>query len=63
MKIILMLLFLSDFWLSIVNLKKRKSLKKELNKESMLVVCHPKKWLNFSMSKDEKKEIETIFTG
>ena len=62
MKIILMLLFLSDFWLSIVNLKKRKSLKKELNKESMLVVRHPKKWLNFCMSKDEKKEIETIFT-
>ena len=57
-----MLLFLSDFWLSIVNLKKRKSLKKELNKESMLVVRHPKKWLNFCMSKDEKKEIETIFT-
>ena len=62
MKIILMLLFLSDFWLSIVNLKKLKSLKKELNKESMLVVRHPKKWLNFCMSKDEKKEIETIFT-
>ena len=62
MKIILMLLFLSDFWLSIVNLKKRKSLKKELNKESMLVVRHPKKWLNFCMPKDEKKEIETIFT-
>ena len=57
-----MLLFLSDFWLSIVNLKKRKSLKKELNKESMLVVRHPKKWLNFCMSKDEKKEIETIFS-
>ena len=28
----------------------------------MPIVWHPKKWENFCMSEDEKKEIETIFT-
>ena len=39
-----------------------KALKKELNEELMLVVWHPKKWWDFSMSEDKKKEIEPIFT-
>ena len=28
----------------------------------MPVVWHPKRWWNFCMSEDEKKEIEPIFT-
>ena len=27
----------------------------------MSIALHPKKWWNFCMSEDEKKEIDTIF--
>ena len=37
-KIALKLLFISDFWLGISNLKKLKALKKQLNEELMLVM-------------------------
>ena len=47
-------------WL--IKFEKRKPLKKELNEELMLVAWHPRKWWNFCMSEDEKKEIEPIFT-
>ena len=46
------------FWLGILNLKKDKGLKKELNEELMLIAWFPRKWWNFCMSEDQKKEIE-----
>ena len=45
-----------------IKFEKRKALKKELNEELIPIVWHPKKWRNFCMSEDEKKEIEPIFT-
>ena len=27
----------------------------------MPIACHPKRWRNFRMSEDEKKEIDPIF--
>ena len=45
-----------------IKFEKRKALKKELNKELMPIVWHTKRWWNVCMSKDEKKEIEPIFT-
>ena len=62
MKKILILLFLSDFWLGIVNLKKRKALKKKISEELMKTAWHPKRWWNCCVSENEKKEIEPVFT-
>ena len=59
---ILMLLFISVFWLGILNLKSVKHLKKELNEELMPIVWDPKRRQNFCISEDEKKEIEPVFT-
>ena len=61
MKMILILLLLSDFWLVIVNLKNAKQLKK-ISEELMPIVWHPKRWWNFCLSDNERKEIEPIFT-
>ena len=58
-KMILILLFLSDFWLGILNSKN--ALKKELNEELMPIAWHLKRWWNFCVSKDEKKEIDPMF--
>ena len=52
---------LSDFWLGIVNLKNARHLKK-ISEDLMSIACFPKRWCNFCMSEDEKKEIEPIFT-
>ena len=49
MKMILIILFLSDFLLGI-------------SEESIPIVWHSKRWWNFCMSEDEKKEIKPIFT-
>ena len=59
----LKLFFISDFSLGLLNLKfeKRKALKKDLNEESMIVAWHPKRWWNFSMSEDKKKEMQQVF--
>ena len=46
---ILIILFLSDFLLGI-------------SEESIPIVWHSKRWWNFCMSEDEKKEIKPIFT-
>ena len=54
--------FLSDLWLDILNLKKRKALKTKINEELMPIAWHPKRWWNFGMSEDEKKEIKSFFT-
>ena len=58
---ILILLFLPDFWFGILNLKNAKHLK-SLNEELIPIALHPKKWWNVCMSEDEKKQIELIFT-
>ena len=44
-----------------IKFEKRKALKKDINEELMLVAWHPKRWWNFCMSEDEKKQIEPIF--
>ena len=51
---------LSEFWHGTLNFKKMKHLKK-IREELMPVVRYPKKWSDFYMSEDEKKEIEPIF--
>ena len=33
-----------------------------ITKELMPIAWHPKRWWNFYMSENEKKEIEPIFT-
>ena len=62
MKMILLLLFLSEFWLGILILKNEKQLK-NISEELMPIAWHPKKWLNFCISKDERKKTEPIFTN
>ena len=61
MKMILILLFLSNFWLGILNLKNAKDLK-NISEKLMPRSWYPKRWRNFCMSEDEKKEIESSFT-
>ena len=53
---------ISDFWHGVVNLKNAKHLTKKVSEELMPIEWHPKRWWNFCMSEDEKKEIEPIFT-
>ena len=53
---------LSDCWLRIVNLRKRKILNKELNGEIMLVVWHPRRWWNSCMSQKRERGTEPTFT-
>ena len=57
MKMILILLFLSDFWHGIINLKTVKHLKnkKKITEKLMPIEWHSKTWWNFCMSEDEKK--------
>ena len=45
-----------------IKFDKRKALTKELHEKLMLIAWHPKRWWNSCVSKDEKKEIEPIFT-
>ena len=44
-----------------IKFEKRNALKKELNEELIPITWHPKRWWNFYLSKDYKKEIEPIF--
>ena len=62
MKMILILLFMSDFWLGLMNLKNAKHLKKKITKELMPIAWHLKRWWNFCLLENEKKEIESVFT-
>ena len=55
MKVILILLFLSDIWLGIVNLKNTKRIKK-IDVELMPISCHPKRWWSFFTSENEKNK-------
>ena len=50
MKKIPILLFLSGFWLVILN-----------TKDLMSVAWHPKRWWDWCVSEDEKKEIDPMF--
>ena len=61
MKMSLVLLFMSEFWRAILNLKKRKALKKELNEELMPVAWHPNRQWDWCMPEDQKKEIDPMF--
>ena len=45
-----------------IKFEKLKVLKKELSKELMAIACHPKRWWNFCMSENEKKETQPFFT-
>ena len=45
-----------------IKFEKRKAFKKKINEELIPIAWHPKKWWNFCMSEDEKKETEPIFT-
>ena len=62
MKMIQILLFLSDFWLVLLNLKNAKNLKKKISEELVPVLWHPNSWWSFCVPEDEKKEIESIVT-
>ena len=55
MKMILKLLFMSDFWLDITKFEKCKAFKKDLSKELVPGVWHPTTWWDWCMSEDEKK--------
>ena len=52
---------LSKFWLGIVNFKKREALNK-ISEDLMSIAWHSKRWWNFCILQDEKKDIESIFT-
>ena len=45
-----------------IKFEKGKALIKNISEELISVTWHPKRWCNFSMSEDKKKEIELIFT-
>ena len=60
MRTILVLSFLSDFWLGILNLENRKNFKKEFSEELMSVAWHSNRWWDWSMSEDSKKEIHPM---
>ena len=40
-----------------IKFKKRKELKKKISDELIPLAWHPKRWWNFCLSEDEKKEI------
>ena len=40
-----------------IKFEKRKALKIQLNEELMSIAWHPKRWWNFCLLEDEKKEI------
>ena len=61
MGIILILLFWSDFWLGILNLKNAKKLK-NISEELMTIAWHPKRSWDWYLAEDENKETEPIFT-
>ena len=48
-------------WLIVVNSKNARCLKK-ISLELMPIVWGPKRWWNFCMTEDEKKQTEPIFT-
>ena len=59
MKIFPIRIFLSNFWVSILNLKNAKHLK---NISEELIPTAPKRWWNICMLEDKKKDIELIIS-
>ena len=55
------LLFMSDFWVGILNLQNAKNYKKKISEELMLVAWQPSRWWDWWVSEDQKKEIVPIF--
>ena len=51
---ILVLLFISDFWLGMLNLKNAKHFKK-LNEVLITVAWHHDRWRNWFVSEDDKE--------
>ena len=51
----------TTFLSSILNLKKCKELKRGLNKELMPVAWHSKRWWDWWVTEDEKKEIDSMY--
>ena len=47
--------------LILLDLKNAKHLKKMISEELMPIAWHPKRWWNFCLSEDKKKQTETIF--
>ena len=45
-----------------IKFEKRKEFEKKISEELIPTAWHPKRWWNFCMSRDQKKEIESIFT-
>ena len=43
-----------------IKFEKRKYLKKELNEDLIPIAWHPRRWWNFCMSEDEKKNIASF---
>ena len=52
---------MSDFLALHSKFEIRKALLKKISEELMPVACLPKRWWNFCVSEDEKKEIELFF--
>ena len=46
-----------------IKFQKRKTLKKQLNEELMLIPWHSRRWWTFCISEVAEKEIEPTFTG
>ena len=44
-----------------ITFEERKTFKKKLNEELMPIEWHPKRWRNWCLSEDEKKEIDPMF--
>ena len=61
MKVILVLLFISDFRHGVVALRNAEHIKK-ISKELILQRSYPKRWSYWCLSEDEKKKIHLIFT-
>ena len=53
-------IILIRFWAWYVKFEKRKALKEKIKEELMTIGWHPKRWWNFSVPEDEKKEIDPI---
>ena len=45
-----------------IKFEKRKELKKKTSEELMPVAWHPRRWWDFCVPEDERKEIELIIT-
>ena len=61
MKIILILSFMSDLQLGVIDLNNAEHRKKDISKELKPAAWHPTRWWDWCFPEDEKKEIKPIF--